>query len=85
VRTTGRTGVEMEALTGVAAAGLTLIDMLKAVDRGLVIESIAVWEKRGGRSGEWVREAAGGTRRPKRAGARRATTRRARSRPSRGR
>jgi len=76
VRTTGRTGVEMEALTGVAAAGLTLVDMLKAVDRGLVIESIAVWEKRGGRSGEWVRGA-----RP----ARRPTPRRARSRPARGR
>jgi cyclic pyranopterin phosphate synthase len=55
VRTTGRTGVEMEALTAVAAAGLTLVDMLKAVDRGLVIGDIAVWEKRGGRSGEWRR------------------------------
>ena len=55
VRTTGRTGVEMEALTAVAAAALTLVDMLKAVDRSLVISEIAVWEKRGGRSGEWRR------------------------------
>ena len=55
VRTTGRTGVEMEALTAVSAAALTLVDMLKAVDRSLVIEQVAIWEKRGGRSGEWVR------------------------------
>jgi cyclic pyranopterin phosphate synthase len=59
VRTTGRTGVEMEALTAVAAAGLTLVDMLKAVDRTLVIGDIALWEKRGGRSGAWTREDAG--------------------------
>jgi cyclic pyranopterin phosphate synthase len=59
VRTTGRTGVEMEALTAVSAAALTLVDMLKAVDRSLVIEQVALWEKRGGRSGEWVRAAAG--------------------------
>jgi len=57
VRATGRTGVEMEALTGVSAAALTLVDMLKAVDRSLVIEQVAVWEKRGGRTGEWVRDA----------------------------
>ena len=57
VRTTGRTGAEMEALTGVSAAALTLVDMLKAVDRSLVIEQVAVWEKRGGRTGEWVRDA----------------------------
>ncbi len=55
VRTTGRTGVEMEALTAVAIAGLTLIDMLKAVDRTLVLTDVALWEKRGGRSGEWLR------------------------------
>ena len=55
VRTTGRTGVEMEALTAVCAASLTLVDMLKAVDRTLVIDDVAVWEKRGGRTGEWVR------------------------------
>ena len=58
VRTTGRTGVEMEALTAVSAAALTLVDMLKAVDRTLVISEIALWEKRGGRSGEWLRAAA---------------------------
>jgi cyclic pyranopterin monophosphate synthase len=57
VRTTGRTGVEMEALTAVAAAALTLVDMLKAVDRTLVVEEIALWEKRGGRSGTWKRPA----------------------------
>ena len=56
VRTTGRTGVEMEALTAVAIAGLTLIDMLKAVDRTLELTDVALWEKRGGRSGEWRRE-----------------------------
>ena len=61
VRTTGRTGVEMEALTAVSAAALTLVDMLKAVDRSLVIEAVAVWEKRGGRSGEWVRPARSAT------------------------
>src|SRR5260221_8446240 len=55
VRTTGRTGVEMEALTAVSAAALTLVDMLKAVDRTLVIGDIALWEKRGGRSGERLR------------------------------
>jgi len=55
VRTTGRTGVEMEALTAVSAAALTLVDMLKAVDRSLVIDQVALWEKRGGRTGEWVR------------------------------
>ena len=54
-RTRGRTGVEMEALTGVAAAALTLYDMLKAVDRGMVIGEIALWEKRGGRTGTWRR------------------------------
>jgi cyclic pyranopterin phosphate synthase len=57
VRTTGRTGVEMEALTAVAAAALTLYDMLKAADRGMVIGEIALWEKRGGRSGTWRRDA----------------------------
>ena len=55
VRTRARTGVEMEALTAVAAAALTLYDMLKAVDRGMVIGEIALWEKRGGRSGAWRR------------------------------
>jgi cyclic pyranopterin phosphate synthase len=55
VKTRARTGVEMEALTAVAAAALTLYDMLKAVDRGMVIGEIALWEKRGGRSGTYRR------------------------------
>jgi len=58
VRTHGRTGVEMEALTAVVAAALTLYDMLKAADRGMVIGEIALWEKRGGRSGTWKRREA---------------------------
>lgn len=55
VRTTGVTGVEMEALTAVSVACLTLFDMLKAVDRSMVIGPIAVVAKSGGRSGDWVR------------------------------
>ncbi len=55
VRARGRTGVEMEALTAVAVAALTLYDMLKAVDRGMVMGEIALWEKRGGRSGVYRR------------------------------
>jgi cyclic pyranopterin phosphate synthase len=55
VETVGRTGVEMEALTAVAAALLTIYDMCKAADRGMRIEAIALLEKRGGRSGHWVR------------------------------
>ncbi|HWP65906.1 MAG TPA: cyclic pyranopterin monophosphate synthase MoaC [Candidatus Limnocylindria bacterium] len=51
----GKTGVEMEALTAVAVAALTLYDMCKAVDRGMTIDGIALVEKRGGRSGAWVR------------------------------
>lgn len=54
-RTTGPTGVEMEALTAVAGAALTLYDMAKAIDRGIVIEEIALLEKEGGRSGRWTR------------------------------
>ncbi len=54
-RTSARTGVEMEALTAVAVAGLTLIDMLKAVDRSLVLGEVRVLAKSGGRSGDWVR------------------------------
>jgi cyclic pyranopterin phosphate synthase len=52
-RCTGRTGVEMEALTAVSVAALTVHDMLKAVDRGLRIEGIRMLEKTGGRSGTW--------------------------------
>jgi len=50
-----RTGVEMEALTAVSVAALTLYDMVKAVDRGMIIGPIQLDEKRGGRSGRWVR------------------------------
>ena len=55
VRCEGRTGVEMEALTAVAAAGLTLYDMAKAVDREMVISEIKLLSKEGGRSGVWRR------------------------------
>ena len=51
VKTTGKTGVEMEALNGVSAAALTIYDMCKAIDRGMVIEKICLLEKDGGRSG----------------------------------
>ena len=54
--TLGRTGVEMEALTAVSVALLTLYDMLKAVDRGMHIESIRLIEKEGGKSGTWQAE-----------------------------
>ncbi|MCI0651684.1 MAG: cyclic pyranopterin monophosphate synthase MoaC [Planctomycetes bacterium] len=54
-RTSARTGVEMEALTTVAAALLTIYDMCKAIDRGMEIGPIALLEKEGGRSGRWVR------------------------------
>jgi cyclic pyranopterin phosphate synthase len=57
VETFGRTGVEMEALTAVAAALLTIYDMCKAVDRGMRMEGISLLEKRGGRSGHWTAEA----------------------------
>ena len=53
VRTEGRTGVEMEALTAVSAACLTLFDMLKAVDKTMSIDALRVTAKEGGRSGAW--------------------------------
>jgi cyclic pyranopterin phosphate synthase len=53
VRTTGPTGVEMEALTAVSVACLTIYDMLKAAERGMVIEAVRVVEKSGGASGDW--------------------------------
>jgi cyclic pyranopterin phosphate synthase len=53
----GQTGVEMEALTAASIACLTIYDMLKAVDRGMRIEGIALVEKRGGKSGDWTRDA----------------------------
>lgn len=58
VETRGQTGVEMEALTAVSAAALTIYDMVKAVDRGMVIDSIQLESKEGGRSGVWNRDEA---------------------------
>lgn len=55
VRTTDRTGVEMEALTAVSVAALTVVDMVKAVDKGAVITDIRVETKTGGKSGDWSR------------------------------
>jgi cyclic pyranopterin phosphate synthase len=54
-RVVGQTGVEMEALTAAAIAGLTLIDMTKGIERGVSIESVRLLEKSGGRSGTWKR------------------------------
>lgn len=54
-QTVGQTGVEMEALTAVSVALLTIYDMLKAVDRSMVIGQIQLEEKRGGKSGHWIR------------------------------
>jgi cyclic pyranopterin phosphate synthase len=54
VETFGRTGVEMEALTAVQVGLLTVYDMCKAADRGMVIDGVRVLEKRGGKSGDWV-------------------------------
>lgn len=55
--TTGKTGVEMEALTAVSTGLLTIYDMMKAVDKGMVIEYIHLLQKKGGKSGDWVRTA----------------------------
>ena len=55
VRTTDRTGVEMEALTAVAVTGLTLHDMVKAVDPAASVEAVRVLRKEGGKTGDWVR------------------------------
>ena len=55
VKTTERTGVEMEALTAVCVAGLAVIDMIKAIDRAAVITDVRVLAKSGGRSGDWRR------------------------------
>jgi cyclic pyranopterin phosphate synthase len=54
-KTTANTGVEMEALTAVSIAALTIYDMCKALDKGIVIESVQLLEKQGGKSGAWVR------------------------------
>jgi cyclic pyranopterin phosphate synthase len=56
VRTRARTGVEMEALTAVTVAALTVYDMIKAVDRSAILTDIRVVEKHGGKSGDWTRE-----------------------------
>jgi len=56
VNTSGQTGVEMEALTAVQVALLTIYDMCKAVDKGMIMTDIRLLEKAGGKSGHWVRE-----------------------------
>jgi cyclic pyranopterin phosphate synthase len=56
VRTVDKTGVEMEALTAAAVAGLTVYDMVKAVDRGIVLTGLSLLEKSGGKSGVWRRK-----------------------------
>lgn len=62
VRCADRTGVEMEALTAVSVAALTLYDMLKAIDRAIVIDQVKLLEKRGGKSGDYVAPGAPGPR-----------------------
>lgn len=59
VYVTGKTGVEMEALTAVSAAALTVYDMCKAMDKGMEIGPTRLWEKQGGKSGEYKREEPG--------------------------
>lgn len=56
VKTIGKTGVEMEALTAVSIAALTIYDMCKAVDKGMIIEDIKLLRKSGGKSGEYIRK-----------------------------
>ncbi|MEJ5229061.1 MAG: cyclic pyranopterin monophosphate synthase MoaC [Pseudothermotoga sp.] len=56
VKCVGKTGAEMEALTAVTVAALTIYDMCKAIDKGMVVEQIYLVEKSGGKSGEWKRE-----------------------------
>jgi len=56
VRTADRTGVEMEALTAVAVAGLAVVDMVKGMDKATTIESVRLIAKTGGRSGDWTRQ-----------------------------
>ncbi len=57
-KVSGKTGVEMEALTAVSVAALTIYDMCKAVDRGMQIQDIRLLEKQGGKSGHWLRDGA---------------------------
>jgi cyclic pyranopterin phosphate synthase len=54
VKTTGKTGVEMEALTAASVAALTVYDMCKAVEKGIRIEAVRLLEKHGGKSGDWI-------------------------------
>lgn len=56
VKTAGQTGVEMEALTGACITGLTIYDMCKAVDKGMIIGQIRLMEKKGGKSGHYIRD-----------------------------
>jgi cyclic pyranopterin monophosphate synthase len=56
VRCKGQTGVEMEALTAVSVAALTIYDMAKAVERGMIVDGVRLLEKRGGKSGHWIAE-----------------------------
>lgn len=56
VKTTGQTGVEMEAMTAASVAALTIYDMCKSADRAMVIGEIALWEKSGGRQGHYLRD-----------------------------
>ncbi len=63
VKVSGKTGVEMEALTAVTVAALTVYDMCKAIDRGMTITDVGLDEKRGGRSGVWARPGAATRRR----------------------
>lgn len=70
VRTVDRTGVEMEALTAACASALTVYDMCKSVDRGMVMEAVQLEHKSGGRSGTWDREASAGTQAVKPSGTR---------------
>jgi cyclic pyranopterin phosphate synthase len=63
VKTTDRTGVEMEALTAVSVAALTMIDMIKAIDKLAVVNDVRVIAKSGGRSGDWRRDGGAGPRR----------------------
>lgn len=55
-RCSGKTGVEMEAMTGVSVAALTIYDMCKAVDRGMTVTGVGLWRKSGGKSGLWERD-----------------------------
>ena len=55
-RLSGQTGVEMEALTGVSVAALTIYDMCKAMDKGMTISAVRLLEKTGGKSGDWLRD-----------------------------